>query len=200
VTNRDPLIFQSLVDLLDRKNAEALARLREAHPAHANKLRRGKQLGSLATEHNIPFLRDLANATLQEVQLNGQDISLRLNSKARWSARFRFFASIVTAFCSGTLVIAVIEGSKTTAVINGGIAFCGAVLTLIAQYIDDFSGGLHSIKEMRTTVITKLAEVNALKADLRMMVATNQFDELEGLIRKLNVSAATLREIELSIA
>lgn len=193
--SRTLLNIQAIVNFLDRTQPEKLKQLRIRYPDYQAALSPGKILGEKETSRDL--LMELAAATFAAAKNHGRVVSDLLRRKLRTSARLKMSGSIVSSLSSAGIVAAVFQGHTSNALIAGIVAFISALMTMIAQYIDDFAAGGGSTRELLQKVDSAMLEVFEAEGEFRLMAATNATAKLEDLVRKLNVSLALLRQVEL---
>ncbi len=191
------LSIQSIVDLLNRRKPDALARLQSEYPSYRSALEPGKKLGD-DSRPSSQMLQDLAQQTITVAKEEGLATSQRIQRRFRMSARLRLAGAVVSSLSSGGIIAALTQGSTRTALVSGCIAFGSSCFTLVAQYIEDYAGGQQSLKDLRERVATHNTCIWEVEAELKLMAALNEFSGIEELVRKLNVAVAAIRQAQLA--
>src|SRR5215207_546407 len=131
------LNVQAVVNLLGRLQPQKLHELELRYPDQKAVLSPGKILGDHTPPR--PLLMDLAIESFSLAKDQGKLISETLRRRIRASARLRMIGSILASLCSAGIVAAVLHGHSASALAAASIAFVSTVITMVAQYIDDFA-------------------------------------------------------------
>jgi hypothetical protein len=193
------LSIQSIVDLLNRRNPDALTRLQSEYPSYKSALEPGKKLGD-ESHPSSQMLKDLARMTIAVAKEEGLATSQTIQQRFHISARLRLAGAVVSSLSSGGIIAALTQGSTRAALVSGCIAFGSSCFTLVAQYVEDYSGGQQSLRELRERVATHTTCIWEVEAEFKLMTALNEFSGLEGLVRKLNVAVASIRQAQLAVS
>jgi hypothetical protein len=189
---------QAIVNLLNRREPAALAELRARFPSQANLLEPGKRLGPEAAAES-EMLKELARLTIVVAKTESETVSQKVRRRIRMSSRLRLAGAMVASLSSGGLVAALSQGSTAVALVSGCIAFLSSSFTLIAQYLEDYSGGKNSLRELRDRVMAHVADTYEVDAEFSLMMTQSDYSGLETLIRKLNVALSSLRQIQMAV-
>jgi hypothetical protein len=190
--------IQAIVDLLHRRSPAALGELREKYTAYEASLVPGKHLG-VESPPPEEMLKDLARASISAATEEGLSLSQKIRHKISVSSRLRLAGSLISSVSSASLVAALFRDATRAALAGGVVALVSSSFTLVAQYVEDFAGGQKSLREFREQVIAQVTETQQVESDFKLMVALQDFSQLEALIRKLNVAVASIRQIQLSV-
>src|SRR5258708_4359327 len=191
--------MQFIVDFLGRRNPAALPELRARYPNQQNFLEPGKHLGDATISPSTELLNDLAAVSIVEASSEGNQLSQKIRRKLLISARLRLAGSLSSAISAAGIIGALVVGARQVAMMTAIISFASATFTLLAQYTEDFVGGRKSLREMRDKVAEQSAEIFSVDAEFKLMRARRDFSAIEEMIRRLNVSMASMRQIELAL-
>jgi|GEM_PF-3585299 len=201
-TDGAELPIQAIVDLVARTDPARLAALRLAHPASAARLQPGKILGErLGADGSAPppLLAALADAALGQAQTQSTDLVARIRQRQRRLGRMRLASALVSALATGGFLAASLADATRAALASAATAFIATAIGLVQQYMEDYAGGANSLRERLDTALKGALSVTEAEGEWRLMRARNDFTALESLIRNLNATIATNRQIELAL-
>lgn len=193
-----PVPMQAIVDLLERKAPEQLARLREAYPLAAAQLAGGKRLGD-AQAPAAPLLSALADAAVAQARQEAQAVVRTITSRQRRFALLRMIGALVSSLATGGLLAAVLGNARQAMLVGAVVAFVASALTAAQQFMEEHAGGAQSLRERLDAALKSAMVATEAEGELRLMQVRNDFADLDALIRKLNAAVATTRQIELAL-
>ena len=192
------LNFQAVVDLLNRHEPAALEQLRNKFPTYSDVLKPGKMLGGNEYSFQHEMLRDLSNKAIIISKQECNTVFKLVSRKIKLLARFRLGSSVVSSASSAGLVAALTQGFSEVALIAGSLTFITSCFNLIAQYLEEYSGGKKSLHEQREKLTNHIKIISEIEFEIQLMDACGKSDGLESTIRKLNTSIAEIRQIQLN--
>lgn len=198
MNDHESLKVQAIVDLLGRRQPELLSQIRSSHPTYSGILQPGKVLGSECPAKNH-LLVDLVVATIGLAKKECTDTYQLVSNRLRVSSRLRLGSGIVSSTSSGGLITALMQGASEVALVAGVLTFLASGFILVAQYLEDYSGGDGSLKTMRDRVVDSISEAAEIEGEVRIMELRNDFVEVEPLVRKLNSLIASVRQVQLKV-
>lgn len=142
------------------------------------------RLGQLA--HKVADKGFVAiNRTLREVSVAVEARSLLLR-------RLKFAGGIVSALGAGSAVGVLLGGTSPSLVpiAAAAIGLSGAVLNLYATYVDEASGGLGSIAELREKLAVHRRSVTLLQGQYQLAKLECTEEKIIEVVSQLNIVAA----------
>ncbi|MBB3953372.1 hypothetical protein [Novosphingobium sediminicola] len=199
---RDNLAAQAVVDLIERHDPSFLASRREAFPVFRDLLTAGKKLGgdAVAADGDVnTVLRDLVVRAIPIARADGERCLDRLRDRLRSIARFRYASGALTSATSlGLLGMVLGDTSSWAKIAAAGLTFVGSLMTLAAQYREEYVGGSEALPALRTDLIGCIVELAEIEGELRLITLTGADQNLQDLIKRLNLVVTKIRKVELS--
>lgn len=196
------LAAQAVVDLINRHDPSFLLAKRDAFPDFRDLLTPGKKLGGDKPADNsnqAKLLQDLATHALPIARTDGERCLDRLRAKSRSIARFRYLSGALTSITSlGLLGILLGNVSEQAKIAGAGLTFISSLLTLAAQYREEYFGGHEALPALRTNLIGCLVELAQIEGELRLIALTHEDEQLKELVGRLNLVVTRIRQAELS--
>jgi TolA-binding protein len=93
---------------------------------------------------------------------------------------------------------AVLTSQRAVSIATAIVGFCCSTIGLVAQYLEDFSGGngnsLRGLREQLGQIAFEIAET---EGEFQLLIAQNSFDNnLVSLVQRANTLVARLRQAE----
>ncbi|NOW48786.1 hypothetical protein FHW96_004976 [Novosphingobium sp. SG751A] len=123
----------------------------------------------------------------------------RLGDRLRSIARFRYASGALTSATSlGLLGMVLGDTSSQAKIAAAGLTFVGSLMTLAAQYREEYVGGSEALPALRTDLIGCIVELAEIEGELRLITITRADQNLQDLIKRLNLVVTKIRKVELS--
>ncbi|GEO43590.1 hypothetical protein SAE02_77380 [Skermanella aerolata] len=186
----------SLVGLLARYDPSAIDRLRARFPEAASVFEPGKRLGG--TDEKIhAALEGLADEALRVARDRAETAARFLDRRLRRSRLTRLAANLVGGIAAAGVIGAVIVEQRFVALLTAGITLASSSLALVADYLGGAIGGTGGLHALHSRAATALTSVAVLDGEFRLLpFAPVTPDERLALVRRANVLAAEVRQIE----
>lgn len=177
-------------DVLRRRNKPVLEDIAMRYPGlglHANIKR---PLGEAKTD--LDGVGELANVAVKEAREDLSDLHAYLANRVRMLARIRLVAGITSTISSAS-VIALLLGKDSGQTIAASITLISALVGLCLVYVEDFSGGDGSLRDLREKMIEETRKLAILMGDLKL---AEKIDDREGVIEVLRKTNVVFGEVQ----
>lgn len=190
------LVISALVDVLDRHDPHSLSELQQRYPQHAEVLQPGKPLGNAS--YDSQMLVDLGSKAIEVAKTQTLKVQGFLNRRIRRIMQIRLASNILSAVSAAGVFGAVLTSQRAVSIATAIVGFCCSTIGLVAQYLEDFSGGngnsLRGLREQLGQITFEIAET---EGEIRLLIAQNSFDNnLVSLVQRANTLVARLRQVE----
>jgi len=189
---------QAIVDLLDRSEPEALARLRSSFPDALIQLTPGQRLGD-ADPSPSTLLLALAESSVGRARQEAEALVRRITRRQKRLALFRLLGSVVSALATGGLLAALLGDARQVALAGAVVAFVAAVLTAGQHCLEELAGGAQTLRDRLEGALRHAMTATEIEGELRVLALRGDEAAVRELVRRLNAAIAGMRQIDLAL-
>lgn len=171
-------------DALRRRNKSSLKQIASKYPGLGLKVDFERQLGE--SKKDLSGARELANVAILEAKEDLSELHVYLAGKVRTLARIRLIAAIATTLSSAS-VVALIVGQERGQLFAASVTLAATLIGLSLVYVEDFSGGDGSLKQLRDKMVDETRNLTTLAGELRLAEKLKDDEGVVEVLRKTNI-------------
>lgn len=192
------LNYDYIVDLLDRHGK--LSELRKKYPEKQQIFKRGKTLGE-KEDNDYEILQEMAYTSIELAKSDCKLLIDRLIKKIKLSAKIRLIGSLISSVSSAGLISLFLDQTTNKSlmpIIGSVIIFLSSFASLIAQYIEENSGGKNSLTKQLQDTNEALNALYEIDIDLKLIeFENNKEKKIKELLKKTNGYISKIENIRL---